>query len=209
MSRQQIPEKYWKRTKVMILKNTRNRCDRHEFDDKGQTRRMPLLDHLIPHPSTFPSKQGWFAQDIVNMIQLIPLFGPTHDIFLPSTFLNYFRLPSIYTSLYIDIHIEYTYINYVTSCAPSRRTTYILFAPLLPLPLLFPFLLPLPRSFTLTHSRCTHCVYHQACPIWAPELKRKASTMHINAKKFNVGETSRTVKYWYASEWRLSTFYNS
>lgn len=127
----------------------------------------------------------------INMIQLIPLFGPTHDIFLPSTFLNYFRLPSIYTSLYIDIHIEYTYINYVTSCAPSRRTTYILFAPLLPLPPLFPFLLPLTCSFTLTHSRCTHCVYIRPVQFELQKLKRKA----INAKKFNVGETSRTVKY--------------
>ena len=75
-------------------------------------------------------------KNIVNMIQLVPLSGLTHDIFPlpPSALLNYFRLPSIYTSLYIDIHIEYTYINYVTSRAPSRRTTYILFAPPSPPP---------------------------------------------------------------------------
>lgn len=78
---------------------------------------VSFSDCLVP--PTLPSKQGWIRTGCFETkydTAYNPPPGPTHEIFpfLPFHFLNYFRLPSIYISLYIDIHIEYTYINCVT-----------------------------------------------------------------------------------------------
>jgi len=68
-----------------------------------------------PCPSDFPEQTGTirarYLETKYDTASPLARYLPTS----PFPFLNYFRLPSIYTALYIDIHIEYTYINCVTS----------------------------------------------------------------------------------------------
>lgn len=77
----------------------------------------------------------------------------TFPLLLSFSFVNYFRLPSIYTSLYIDIHIEYTYINCVTPTSPTLPRVRL--TPSLPPYILSFSTLTFTQPFHRTHA-CVH-----------------------------------------------------